>query len=684
MKPVKTFSGTIEGNLDGYSIEMDLDDSAEGRAHLLSLMTDLYSDQELAIIREYSTNARDSHIFAGVAHRPIEVTTPHRGENALTATNALIIEDFGMGMDVTDMEQTFSKYGASDKRGSDAVNGMLGLGGKSALTYTSQFMIQGRKAGVQTNVVVTRNEDGIGVMKIVSQSPTTEGDGVRITIPAHSRNDLESKAETFFYYWQPGTVLLNGAQPNHMLDEDGHTKINDNIFLVTDNNRYGYGNDPDVVVMGNVAYTLTGQHARAFSDVATKNRKTRTVVFADMGEFTFAPSREALSYTPRTMAGIQKYAGIIKADLEAKVKADLANAGSFAEAFALWSKWGDIVTTMPKVQFQGKDFIDNIQASYGYVDFRNDRYSRVYGGYGLDRNKAGEVKNRVLPLSAMLKDEFAFVVNFPNGSAPNGNSRKKVEKYLDDNDKSNSIVYFFPGELPGKPWTQDVDVIEWDDIKNISLPGTTSAKGGKIGKIPVVVLKSGITQTHFDSKVGRYGSYVYGEWEEKVLDSNEPVVYVSPAEIKAEWEGQGIRRKIASIQAVFPNVQVVKIGANRFEKFTRDNPGAKHVKNWYTQEFSKGVKAKMSADLIWYATFDQAYHTAATKIQDKSNDPNLTRLWKIGKALKPLDKTLLGYYNGEVSPSNEFRQDYPLFRYGDVENVKHGILYINAVIKEGK
>ena len=30
-------------------------------AHLMSVLTDLYSDKELAVIREYSTNALDAH-----------------------------------------------------------------------------------------------------------------------------------------------------------------------------------------------------------------------------------------------------------------------------------------------------------------------------------------------------------------------------------------------------------------------------------------------------------------------------------------------------------------------------------------------------------------------------------------------------------------------------------------------
>lgn len=680
MKPVKSFQGSIQGNLDGEKIEMNLDNSAEGKAHLISLLTDMYSDRELACIREYSTNARDAHIFAGMADRPIEVTTP--GGQGLNTTHALIIEDFGIGLDLDAIRDVFSLYGASDKRGSDDVNGMLGIGGKAALTYTSQFMIQARKDGVEINVVVTRNELGIGEMDVVSQMPTNEANGVKVTIPAHRGNDFLSKAESFFYYWQPGTVLVNGKQPTHMLDERGHTKINDNIFLVTSNDRYYYGSKPDVVVMGNVPYTLTGEHERALSDAATKSRKTHAVVFLEMGEVMFAPSREQLTYTPLTMAGIDKYKGIIKAEMAAKVKADLANAASFSEAFTLWSKWGDIVNLkeIDGIQYQGKDFIDNIESRYGYLDLTGSgRWDRRNTGLG--DTKAGVVQLRILPLAAMLKPEYVFVVNFPNSTAPQGGSRQKLNEYLKNENKEDAIVYFFPGELPGSPWTDDVETVEWDEIKSISL-GSTTAAGGKTGKIPVVVLKSGIGNQHFDSKMGRYGQYVYGEWEERVLDSNEPIVYCSPAEIKHQWDGNGLRIRISQIKSVFPNVQVVKIGANRYEKFTRDNPGALHVNKWYDTEFHKRIDAQISEDAKWYASFDKNYHGAADTVKDGTEDANLTRLYKVKKEMSALDKRLLGYYNGTIK--HKFQKDYPLFRWGEIEHTKHGILYINAVIKEGK
>jgi hypothetical protein len=83
---------TVEGNLEGEDIKMGVADMA----HILNVVTDLYSDRELACIREYSTNALDAHIEAGITS-PIEVTTPSALSPFLT------IRDYGVGLDLEDI-----------------------------------------------------------------------------------------------------------------------------------------------------------------------------------------------------------------------------------------------------------------------------------------------------------------------------------------------------------------------------------------------------------------------------------------------------------------------------------------------------------------------------------------------------------------------------------------------------
>jgi sensor histidine kinase regulating citrate/malate metabolism len=126
MIATKNNSIQVESNVQGEKIAMGIDPAA--MAHIMSILTDLYSDPEYAVIREYSTNAFDSHIEAGQT-RPIEVTLPTDLAPFLT------IRDFGIGLDAEGIESIYSLYGASTKRNTNDQVGMLGLGCKSALTY---------------------------------------------------------------------------------------------------------------------------------------------------------------------------------------------------------------------------------------------------------------------------------------------------------------------------------------------------------------------------------------------------------------------------------------------------------------------------------------------------------------------------------------------------------------------
>lgn len=51
---------TVDSTVQGEDVAMSIDQSA--LAHIMNVLTDLYVDPELAVIREYSTNALDSHI----------------------------------------------------------------------------------------------------------------------------------------------------------------------------------------------------------------------------------------------------------------------------------------------------------------------------------------------------------------------------------------------------------------------------------------------------------------------------------------------------------------------------------------------------------------------------------------------------------------------------------------------
>lgn len=678
MKPVKSYHGSIEGDLAPEKvIEMDLDLSPEGRAHLLTLMTDLYSDPEEAVVREYSTNARDAMIMAGKGHLPIRVTLPSALSPHLT------IVDEGVGLSINDLETIFSKYGASNKRGSDAVNGMLGLGGKSALTYTSQFMVTSVFDGVKAQIVVTRNEDGIGIMEVVDTRSTNEPNGVEIKIPVKDRHNFEEKVNSFFYYWKPGTVLVNGKAPVSIWNEKEHTKIGDNVFVVKTN---FYSNSDDIIVMGGVAYALTGVHSNSFSGLVVPNDRygyrhsnARVIAFVEMGDITFAPSREAASFTPRTMATIERLKGEITANLTKQITADLTNAADFSEAFTLWAKWGEIVgqANIPKgIKFRGHEFLSSVQAKYSTIKRGQGRHNYSAGTRG-DTISNSEGLKRAIGLADIYSENNLCVVNYPNDNAPAGGSKRKVNIYLENNgldDDINNVMFF--EELPGAPWTDKVRTVDWADIKSIAIPKSYGS-GGKTGKIPVTVYQGNIPISVWRDY------YRIGDWHDVPVDSTKPIYLVSPSDVKSS-NSSYIRRAIHNVHTVFPEAQIVLLGNNRWAKFQRENPTAKDLKVYYQASFEKDLANALSDDEKFWADHDQDYREVAKWLGTATTDADLTRLAGIAKVI---DDSKIGVYNGIKGPTKRLDTVYPLevqvYKSSTNGYKSHCIAYINA-IQEGK
>lgn len=103
------------------SIGMSLDlDSAQMLMQMLS--KNLYSDPIGSTVREWASNALDSHRRAGV-DTPIIVKLAMNEQNNYEFS----VEDFGLGLDDDDVKNIISKYGKSTKRDSSIELGMFGL-----------------------------------------------------------------------------------------------------------------------------------------------------------------------------------------------------------------------------------------------------------------------------------------------------------------------------------------------------------------------------------------------------------------------------------------------------------------------------------------------------------------------------------------------------------------------------
>jgi HSP90 family molecular chaperone len=147
----------------------------EGMATVLSILSNMYSDSSLAVVREYSCNALDSQITAGNPE-PILITAP-------TALNPMFtVQDFGLGLSHDEMLNVYAKYGASTKRGTNDQIGSFGIGAKSAFTIGTQFTVTAVKDGMKTVALFALNDEGAPTVNILVSDKTDEPNGVKVEI----------------------------------------------------------------------------------------------------------------------------------------------------------------------------------------------------------------------------------------------------------------------------------------------------------------------------------------------------------------------------------------------------------------------------------------------------------------------------------------------------------------------
>ena len=296
-----------ETNLE--TVKMSIDASAVD--HLMMNLTSLYSDPVIAVLREYSSNAIDSHIRAGI-EKPILITTPSQERG-----NKLIIEDFGIGMSKDDIANIYSRYGLSTKGSSNDEIGGFGLGCKSALAIADRFDITARKDGIETVAFIEKNVKGVGVVHFVSENPTTEANGVKISIPVeirHFSRFQQNNMLAFFVGYAPNTVLVNGQTVPSMFEQPWRQiTTGGEIIGAIYEGRVEYGSMQSnynalSVNIGGVtykvdSYSMSSQNTD-LSEFASKARSYKVVLNLPIGSVDLTPSREALMNTDRTNAAI--------------------------------------------------------------------------------------------------------------------------------------------------------------------------------------------------------------------------------------------------------------------------------------------------------------------------------------------------------------------------------------------
>ncbi|QIN94104.1 RIIA lysis inhibitor [Streptomyces phage Wakanda] len=627
-----------EGSLSGTEHKMMFDENSV--AHLMSVLTDLYSDPELAVIREYSTNALDSQIAAGVS-RPIEVTTP----NPLSPF--FKVKDYGLGMDEDDIENIYSKYGASTKRDSDSVVGMLGLGCKSALTYTQQFTLNTVKNGVKYMVAVSRTEDGSGVMEVIDSIPTDEPNGVEVVVPVKRHHEFEPKSFDFFKFWEPGTVLVNGKEPAHI---EGNPVV-DGVLLVK-------GLPKDYVVMGNVPYPLDDAHSLSGGSYGYY-RRYGIVATVEIGAVNFTPSRESLHYTKRTEASLAELKRVIDKRMPVAIQEHIDAQDGELNAWKAYHSWKEIFggyygnsKYLPvDFSYKGETFDEVVSHEMMVFDLNAYRYAVQ----GTTKFSFHDLLERTI-IFGYDKDKVA------------GAHREKMREYHRLNVKSsrNSNKILITEDKPEIPDWLPVTYVSWDDIKKI-----------KVQRAPSTPRQEATFEVFKDGKT----SYLT-----KSNISATKIVLVKPG----HHIGAGGKKLVEKLT---PGAAVVTLTQSRWESFKKNFPQAQGIQDYLNETLDAARDALTEDDRTYLSLGYSERNSLGTLDASRIDDPSLAQLITFLKT-RTQSATVQRYADAQsiyydvagvtltnrlgISDGKDALADYPLIDGINSQNMEDAYFYINA------
>jgi hypothetical protein len=609
MEPTAIYA-TREGNLGGETVAMSVD--AASMAHVMSILTDLYSDPVLAVIREYSTNAFDSHVEAGV-QRPIEVSLP----NAMSPF--FKVRDYGVGLSVEDIRNVYSKYGASTKRATNEQVGMLGLGCKSALTYTQQFTVRSVKDGELAHVAISRTEAGSGVMQVVCTQPSDEPNGVEISVPVHRQNDFEWKAREFFKFWEPGTVLIDGVVPAQF---DG-LKLSDDITLVE-------GTNVDYVVMGNVGYRVSNEntlyrpqngyyHGRNFGIVAR----------VPIGSVNFTPSREDLHYTEHTLNTLAELREEIKKAFITTIQAAVDAKSDHTSARAEWEKWRTLSgLNQDAITYKGEKIPTDI--NHPHMRYRQD-----YGRNSVNFHHSIRF-NEV--------SRFVLISGYEHGEISTSH-RAKMRLWAEQNGLGSRSFIVTKTVIEQKWFTAEATT--WEEVFATKKP-----------RVP----RSQSVETYAITGLGTH----YAQQKTLAdLDKTKTLIVWSPGDNKYE-------DMIAGIVKLHGNALGVRLPKNRWDKFLRENANAVKVDDALTAMVKKAFDS-LSDDEKLSMSIDYYDRGSLMRLDAKRiDDPELARYTEVVQSIRKSDA--IDHFNEVANVCSRLFIDRPTVDKVESPKVKYPLL----------
>lgn len=333
-------------------------------AHIMQVLSGLYSNPVDAMVREYVTNMYDAYIALKRVNPSAEIIPPVlRLPTALSGH--LEFQDFGIGMSKDTVWNVYATYGETTKNTNNDEVGGFGLGSKTAFCYNdgASWSIVSRFEGEKHTFMAFIGKDGVPNLTHVSTVPTDEHSGVTVTVPIR-RQDIEACVTAAKKYAPlfPMDLVVEGAEISPVSYVVRGNRWGVRTPMET-KRQYGYYNrEVGVrVIMGNVPYRAAPDQ---ITNVIKRDHPAYTLannnlldLYVDVGAVDIVPSRDDMKYTPRTSAAISRALNLMVSELPTAVGDLIGSAKTqwdfVVKAQSVFENISGVEKFVPKVLFNG-------------------------------------------------------------------------------------------------------------------------------------------------------------------------------------------------------------------------------------------------------------------------------------------------------------------------------------------
>jgi hypothetical protein len=335
-------------------------------AKMFRVLSDtMYQDKVGSIVREISCNAADAHIEAGTPDLPFVIHVPNSIEPWFA------VKDMGVGLSDEHIREIYSTYGESTKDQTNEMTGAFGLGSKTPFAYTDQFTLTSIHDGVKRVYVAVINDDGLPVINLLSEEPTTEHVGVEVLLPVDrgDYHEFEEAITTQLQFFRVKPNLENNMTNIAFKDLENNKDIafqNDDVTMF--NGRWNNSGIRDLyIVQGGVGYPV---------DVSKLNGITSEVhsfaqaldgegafIEVPIGTISVTANREGISYEPNTIKGIIDTLQRISLTMAQEAIAEIKVAKSLWERCCIFNKQIKIIRDALNTAIGTDTLFDGAKAS---------------------------------------------------------------------------------------------------------------------------------------------------------------------------------------------------------------------------------------------------------------------------------------------------------------------------------